>query len=155
MIRFKRASAQRVVRSRQPAHPAIVSVETFTQAQLLRRSKAAGGLATAHKTNRGGRVTARDYVLRGLMQCGACHRKMQGATIRHGTYYRCTARTLTPGAAALIDHPATVNLREEVVLQPLNDWIGLLFARDNVDQTVAALAGSQGGAAEPPTRAKG
>ena len=57
----------------------------------------------------------------------------------------CTARTLASGAAALIDHPATVNLREDVVLQPLNDWIGFLFARENVDRTVAALAASQGG----------
>jgi hypothetical protein len=145
VIRFRRASSDRVVRSRQPAHPAIVSVEIFTQTQLLRRSKATGGLATARKADRGGRATARDYVLRGLMRCGVCHRKMQGATIRHGTYYRCTARTLAPGAAALIDHPSTVNLREDVVLQPLNDWIGLLFARENIDQTVAALAASQGG----------
>lgn len=68
-----------------------------------------------------------------------------GATIRHGIYYRCTARTLAPGAAALIDHPVTVNLREDVVLQPLNDWIGLLFVRENIDQTVVALAVSQGG----------
>ena len=70
---------------------------------------------------------------------------MQGATIRHGTYYRCTARTLAPGAAMLIGHPATVNLREDAVLGPLNDWIGFLFARENVDRTVAALAASQGG----------
>jgi hypothetical protein len=45
----------------------------------------------------------------------------------------------------LIDHPATVNLRENVVLQPLNAWIGFLVANENVDQAVAALAASQGG----------
>jgi hypothetical protein len=88
-------------------------------------------------------VTARDYVLRGLMRCGVCGRKMQGATIRKGTYYRCTARTLAPGAAALAEHPATVNLREDVVLGPLNGWIGGLFTRENVDRTVAALVASQ------------
>jgi len=32
-----------------------------------------------------------------------------------------------------------------VVLQPLNDWIGLLFDQENLDRTVAALAASQGG----------
>lgn len=31
------------------------------------------------------------------------------------------------------------------MLQPLNDWIGLLFVQENIDQTVAALAVSQGG----------
>ncbi|GAA1195440.1 hypothetical protein GCM10009608_33590 [Pseudonocardia alaniniphila] len=40
--RFRRAAPDRIVRSRHPAHPAIVSVEDFTQAALLRRSKAAG-----------------------------------------------------------------------------------------------------------------
>jgi hypothetical protein len=94
-------------------------------------------------------------VLRGLTRCGVGHRKMQGATIRRGTYYRCTACTLAPGAAALIDHPATVNLREDVVLQPLNAWIGFLVASENVDQTVAALAAFQGGSAESPTLRKG
>ena len=67
------------------------------------------------------------------------------AQIRSGTYYRCTARTLAPGAAALADHPATVNLREDTVLDSVNGWIGGLFTRENVDQTVAALAASQGG----------
>src|SRR5829696_9010906 len=84
-----------------PARPKIVTVETFTHAQLMRRSKAAGGLVTARKAERGGRRTARDYMLRGLVRCGICQRKMQGATIRAGAYYRCTARTMAPGSALL------------------------------------------------------
>jgi hypothetical protein len=124
VVRFRRAAPDRVVRSREPAHPEIVSVETFTQAQLLRRSKATGGLATARKAERGGRVTARFYLLRGLVRCGVCRRKMQGATIRSGAYYRCTARTMAPGAAALADHPATVNLREAVVVESINGGSG-------------------------------
>jgi len=50
------------------------------------------------------------------MRCGICGRKMQGATIRSGTYYRCTARTLAPGAATLAAHPATVN-------RPTRKWL--------------------------------
>lgn len=41
--RFRRAAVDRVVRSRRPAHPAIISVAEFIEAQLLRR-RAAGGL---------------------------------------------------------------------------------------------------------------
>ena len=63
VVRFRRANPDRMVRSRRPAHPAIVSVENFTQAPLLRRAKAVGGRATARKADRGGRATARDYVL--------------------------------------------------------------------------------------------
>ncbi|GAB2996574.1 recombinase family protein [Amycolatopsis acidiphila] len=143
VTRFRRSTPDRVVRSRTPAHPAIVSVEEFTQAQLLRRSKAAGGLATARKSERGGRVTARTYLLRGLVRCGVCNRKMQGATIRKGAYYRCTARTMAPGSAQLADHPKTVNIREDAVVEAINGWIGRLFDPENVDATVAALVGSQ------------
>jgi hypothetical protein len=56
--------------------------------------------------------------------CGICERKMQGATIRAGAYYRCTARTMAPGSALLRDHPKTVNLPEEPVVEALNGWIG-------------------------------
>jgi DNA invertase Pin-like site-specific DNA recombinase len=146
VVRFRRASPDRVVRSRRPAHPEIVSVEVFTQAQLLRRSRAAGGMRGRAKLERTRTSGTRPYLLRGLVQCGICTRRMQGATIRKiNTYYRCHARTLAPGSAALSDHPRTVNLREDVLLEPLNEWIGRLFDRVNVDRTVAALIGSQDG----------
>jgi hypothetical protein len=143
-VRFRRASADRVVRSRQPAHPRIVSVEEFIQPQLLRRSRAAGGMRGIAKLERTRTTGTRPYLLRGLMRCGICGRRMQGAVIRkQHTYYRCLARTLAPGSAALADHPKTVNLREDDVLEPLNGWIGHLFGSENVDRTVAALISSQ------------
>lgn len=151
VVRFRRADKETVVRSRQPAHPEIVSVETFTEVQLLRRTKAAGGLGTARQAERGGRaITKSPYLLRGMVRCGVCGRKMQGATIRKGVYYRCIARTLAPGSLALADHPKTVNLREDQLIEPLNGWIGRLFDHEHLDQTVAELVGSQGddGAAE-------
>lgn len=45
------------------------SVEDFTQAQLLRRSKAAGGLRTAGKTERSARPVKQHYLLRGRIRC--------------------------------------------------------------------------------------
>lgn len=144
VVRFKRATPDRIVRSREQAHPAIVSVETFTQVQLLRRSKSAGGLKTARKAERGARKTARSYLLRGLVRCGICGRKMQGATIRKGAYYRCTSRTMAPGSLKLEDHPKTVNLREGVVVEALSGWLHELFHPDNRDRTAAALLGSDG-----------
>ena len=75
---------------------------------------------------------------------------MQGAVIRkRETYYRCLARTLAPGSAALAGHPRTVNLREFDVVEPLNAWIGSLFSKGNVERTVAALVASQDGAEKP------
>jgi hypothetical protein len=51
---------------------------------------------------------------------------------------------MAPGSAMLADHPKTVNLREDLVVESINGWIGRLFAAENVDQTVAELVGSQG-----------
>jgi hypothetical protein len=113
VVRFRRASADRVVRSRQPAHPALVSVEEFTQAQLRRRAKAAGGLRTACKAERSGRATTRPYLFRGRIRCAVCDRKMEASPRAHAMYYRCPARTLAPGSPALASHPPAVYLHED------------------------------------------
>jgi hypothetical protein len=34
---------------------------------------------------------------------------------------------MAPGSAALTDHPLTVNLREDVIVDARNSWIGRLF----------------------------
>ncbi|MEV0054312.1 recombinase family protein [Saccharopolyspora shandongensis] len=143
VIRFRRAAPDCVVRSRRPAHPEIVSVEDFTQAQLLRRSKGAGGLRTARKAERSGRPTKRPYLFRGRIRCGVCTRKVEASPRAHGMYYRCPARTLAPGSPALAEHPPAVYVREDLIRDEINGWLGGLFAPENVDQTVAALVASQ------------
>ncbi|CCH33022.1 recombinase family protein [Actinosynnema sp. NPDC047251] len=144
VIRFRRASADRVVRSRRPAHPEIVSVEVFTQAQLLRKSKYAGGLRTARKTERAERPTKQAYLFRGRLRCTVCERKMEASPRARGMYYRCPARTLPNGSPALGIHPPTIYLREDVLVDAVNKWLGELFAPKNVDRTVCALVDSQG-----------
>jgi DNA invertase Pin-like site-specific DNA recombinase len=154
VVRFRRAGAERVVRSRRPAHPQIVSVEDFTQVQLLRWSKGADGLATARKAERTGRATKRTYLFRGLIRCGVCTRKMEASPRAHGMYYRCPARTLAPGSPALAEHPPSVYLREDPLLHAVNGWIGELFQPDQVDRTVTALVGSQQRPSGEPSTAK-
>ena len=145
VIRFRRASPDRVVRSREPAHPAIVTVEAFTRAQLLRQSRAAGGLEARRRLERGARPAKHSYVLRGRIRCVYCSRRMEG-TPKHGReYYRCVARTLAPGSPALASHPKNVYLPERAVLPALNTWIGGLFDRKNRDETVGALLACQHG----------
>jgi hypothetical protein len=58
-------------------------------------------------------------------------------------YYRCPARTLTPGSPALATHPPTIYLREEPLRDALNRWIGELFDRRNVERTVSQLLQAQ------------
>ena len=78
VTRFRKSSPDRVVRSRRLAHPEIVSVETFTQALLLRRSKAAGGLEARRRLERGPGAAKRPYLLRCCIRCACCGRKLEG-----------------------------------------------------------------------------
>jgi hypothetical protein len=64
VTRFRRAAPDRIVRSREPAHPTIISVEDFTEVQLLRRSRASGGLPARRKLERGPKATKWVYAFR-------------------------------------------------------------------------------------------
>ncbi|MDI5977968.1 recombinase family protein, partial [Amycolatopsis magusensis] len=150
VVRFRRASAERVVRSRRPAHPEIVSVEDFTRAQLKRKAKAANGLKSARTTERAGRKTKRTYLFRGLLRCEICGRKMEASPRAHGMYYRCPARTLAPGSHVLADHPPTVYVREDPLRDAVNGWVGQLFGPEHVDRTVHRIVSSQ----QPETRTR-
>ncbi|WP_405182535.1 recombinase family protein [Nocardia sp. NBC_01377] len=145
VVRFRRANQDRVVRSRRPAHPAIVSVETFTQAYLTRRRKAAGGHQGQARLERT-RVTTssnRWYPLRGCIRCELCNRKMEATAKANQIYYRCRVRTLVPGSPVLDTHPITVNLRQTALLGPLNNWIGTLFDPTHRADTIAQLIDAQ------------
>ncbi|WP_235558172.1 zinc ribbon domain-containing protein [Sphaerimonospora mesophila] len=61
------------VRSRRPAHPAIVILEDFDRAQF---APVVIG-------------TPRTYVFRGLLRCGFCQRSMEGSWINNQSNYRC------------------------------------------------------------------
>jgi hypothetical protein len=76
---------------------------------------------------------------------------MEGTPREARIYYRCAARSIVPGAAALDGHPKNVYLPEAAVLGPLNAWIGGLFNRKNLDRTVTALVMSQERGHQEPT----
>ncbi|WP_405181813.1 recombinase family protein [Nocardia sp. NBC_01377] len=145
VVRFKRANQDRIVRSRRPAHPAIVSVETFTQAYLTRRRKAAGGHQGQARLERTRATTSsnRWYPLRGCIRCELCNRKMEATARASQIYYRCRVRTLVPGSPVLDTHPITVNLRQTALLGPLNQWIGTLFDPEHRAVTIAQLIDAQ------------
>ncbi len=140
IVRFRKSPQSKLVRSREPAHPAIVSVETFTQAQLKQRSRRAGGRSGWSSIERDRQATKRTYLLRSMVRCGICGRKMEGASRRQDTtYYRCNARTLVPGSAIAGAHPAQIYLREDLVAPAVNRWIGRLFDPAHRESTLDAL----------------
>lgn len=120
-IRFRRAPPDRVVRSRLPAHPAIITVQQFTQVQLLRHAKTLAGRSRAE---RHGRRTRHDYLFQGLVRCAACDRKMESATTGRHHYYRCVPR----GSSKPLTHPHSISVREDHVHRAVSAWLAELGA---------------------------
>lgn len=83
-------------------------------------------------------------MFRGRIRHVECSRKMEASPRKHGMYYRCPARTLAPGSAALASHPPAVYLREDKLQEGVTAWLADLFLPSNVDRTVAALVAPQG-----------
>ncbi|TCM33108.1 hypothetical protein EV648_1333 [Kribbella sp. VKM Ac-2568] len=144
IVRFRRSAQSKIVRSREPAHPAIVSVEVFTRVQLEMRARRGSDMA-ARASQPQTRVEPKaSYLFRGTIRCETRGRKMEGSPRKHTMFYRCAARTLIPGSRATLGHPPTVYVREDHLSDGVNEWIAGLFGPANLDQNIALLAGAQG-----------
>jgi site-specific DNA recombinase len=123
------------VRSPELAHRPLISSELFEAAQAQR-------VANARSTIRKPRPTSRSYLLRGLLRCGLCERRMQGNWNHEEAYYRCRY----PSEYALpsrLRHPRSVYVREAHVVPALDSWIAELFQTDRLEETCRALAEAQ------------
>jgi site-specific DNA recombinase len=126
-------STDKWVTSKTPAHQALVDPETFEQVQALlaRRARTSTAPARRHRTRN-------PYVFTSLINCGICHRKMQGQHSHGIAYYRCRY----PSEYALanhVDHPRNVIMREEILIKPLDTWLTQQFAPHHRQHTVAHL----------------
>jgi site-specific DNA recombinase len=135
----------RWIRSPQTAHEPLISTELFEAAQVRRAANARPG------AERKGRRTSHAYLLRGLLRCGLCDRRMQG-TWNHGRpHYRCRY----PAEYALteeIDHPKAVYLREDEIVPRLDHWIARVFEPDHLEETCEQLAAAQAPSVEHEAR---
>ncbi|MGW5740816.1 recombinase family protein [Amycolatopsis sp. NPDC003861] len=120
-VRFRRAPPDRVVRSRMPAHAPIITVQQFTQVQLIRRAKTLTGRS---RVERHGRRTRHTYLFQGLIRCAACDRKMVCSTTGPHRYYRCIQR----GSTNLPTHPYSISVREDQVYRAVKTWLDDLDA---------------------------
>jgi site-specific DNA recombinase len=121
--------------SDQQVHPALVSREIFQEVQLRLGSR---GPSSIGRTLR----TRHHYALKGLMVCAACGRRMQGNWNHGRAHYRCRF----PNEYAVgnnIDHPLTVYVRENAVLDPLDAWLAEAFAPHRIEQSLTALQNAQ------------
>ncbi|MEV4218809.1 recombinase family protein [Nonomuraea sp. NPDC049725] len=118
--------------SEKAAHEPIVGTETFERVQKLLSAK--GRPAVERKPCR----SPRAYVLRGLLHCGVCARRMEASWNNGRTHYRCKFPTKY-ALANKIEHPRTVYVREDHILGELDTWLCQVFAPVNLRRTVEIL----------------
>jgi DNA invertase Pin-like site-specific DNA recombinase len=118
--------------SQRPAQEAIVDEDTFRQAQALRSAPGRGEYAP--------RRTPRPYLLRGILRCGICGRKMQGCWNHGLPHYRCRpqAQETASGSAP---HLKSVYLREDRIIPHLDNWLSRKFDPAALPATMLELAG--------------
>ena len=113
--------------SPEPTHEALVDRDEWQRVQ-----------ATQSREPRASPRHATQYLLRGRVHCAVCGRRMTGATRGNDRrYYRCELRRSRPGAS--IDHPVDVYVREQPLVEALDDWLNELFAPDHAAETTRAI----------------
>jgi site-specific DNA recombinase len=113
-------------------HDPLIDLATFERVQALRRSR-------GQAQQRAPRRTPRPYLLRGLLYCGVCGRRMQGSWNNDAPYYRCMFLT-EYAAKNEIEHPRAVYLREDQLVPHLDRWLVGKFDARHLPQTVRELA---------------
>lgn len=104
--------------SSRPTHEALISLETFTQAQQVGRtndgSRSAPGENTAHPD------TKRSYALRSYITCifPGCGRRMNGKETRGKIYYVCRP----PKGYVPEGHPKSIWVREEPLIDGISEF---------------------------------
>jgi hypothetical protein len=119
--------------SNDETHEALVSADDYVRVQ---EQMAAGRNRPAIRK---ARSTPRPYLLRGLLVCGLCGRRMSGQHNHAEAYYRCRYPT-EYALANNVEHPRTVYLRELEVVTQLDRWFAQLFDPEHLDETCAELA---------------
>ncbi len=114
-------------------HEALVSTEDYVKVQ---EHMAAG---VRRPVSRKPRTTERPYLLRGLLLCGICGRRMSGQHTHGDAYYRCRYPT-EYALANDVDHPRTVYVREDEIVRELDQWLAKVFDPEKLDETCAVLA---------------
>jgi len=123
-------------------HPPIIDRGDWEQVQVLLHGRASD--PARHKPHR----SQHPYALRGCVWCGLCGRRMQGHWVNHAPYYRCRF----PADYALanrVEHPLSVNLREDAIIGRIDHWLAKELAPHRIGETIRDLVDSQETAKAP------
>jgi site-specific DNA recombinase len=127
------------IRPEVKTHIALVEDDLFVAAR--------GRLASTRPGTRKPRSSIHAYPLRGILFCSICGRRMEGTWRKAKTgetgrvLYRCALRHNRALTQDFPDHPNTLYLSEDAILEPLDQWIASIT-------TSEALAEHQGPSAQ-------
>jgi DNA invertase Pin-like site-specific DNA recombinase len=127
--------------SKDIVHPPLIDTATFEQVQQILHGRGSGP-GHEHKKHR----SRHPYVLKGLVYCAICQRRMQGQRSNGEAYYRCRYAQ-EYALANKIDHPRNVYLRERDLVTPLDQALASAFTPNRIEDTITRLTDSQ----QPPT----
>jgi DNA invertase Pin-like site-specific DNA recombinase len=102
-------------------HAALIGDDLFVAAR--------GRLASTRPGTRKPRSSTHAYPLRGILFCSICGRRMEGTWRKAKTgeagrvLYRCALRRNRALTQDFPEHPNTLYLSEEAILEPLDQWI--------------------------------
>ncbi len=80
------------------------------------------------------------YMLKGMITCNTCGRKLVANVVRGRLQYRCRKKDEYPG----LDHPKSLSIREDQLLPTIDGWLGQLFDDNHRDDTIKTLADVEG-----------
>ena len=108
------------------AHPALVDQDLWDAVtrRIAERS------TSPRSGPRAPRTSSVPYLLRGLLHCGICDRKMEGTTSHGAIRYRCRVAQSRALPAYLADHPKSLYVREDHVVAALDKWLPTLADPD-------------------------
>jgi site-specific DNA recombinase len=118
-------------------HEPLVTLEMFETAQAH--------LAANQKKDRlrhGRTPVHAPYLLRGLLRCSLCQRKMHGSWNHSAARYRCQYAKQY-ALVNEIDHPKTIYVREDQIVAALDRWIAQVFEPANLQATCQAIQAAQ------------
>ncbi|MGF1600109.1 MAG: recombinase family protein [Acidimicrobiales bacterium] len=114
--------------SREPAHAALISREDWDAVQDV--------FTAGDRRAKPQRQRKHDYMLKGMVTCNDCGRKLVANTVRGALIYQCRLKTEYPG----VEHPKTLSVREDHLLPTIDSWLSQLFDDDHIDDTISTLA---------------
>jgi hypothetical protein len=127
-------------------HEPLVDVDSFERAQAMLAAHGRGKNRTRTRVQR-------TYVLRGLVHCGVCERRMQGQWNHERPYCRCRYPR-EYGLANRVRHPSNVYVAEQDVLPVLDQWLARLFAPARIERTVQEIWEAQADEVVDPASAR-